>query len=51
MANSLPGSASNTNAAEILLKEIGAKWGKFFEYGKQSFGLGDRAKRPHRSAL
>jgi hypothetical protein len=35
MTNSLSGSASNTNAAEtkqILLKEIGAKWGKFSEH-------------------
>ncbi len=35
MTNSLSGSASNTNAAEtkqILLKEIGAKRGKFSEH-------------------
>ena len=35
MTNSLSSSASNTNAAEtkqILLKEIGPKWGKFPEH-------------------
>ena len=34
MTNSLSGSASNANAAETkqtLLKEIRAKWGKFYE--------------------
>jgi len=54
MTNSFSGSASNTNPAEtkqVLLKESGAKWGKFSEHGKHSFGLGDRAKRPDRSAL
>jgi hypothetical protein len=40
MTTSLCGSASNTDAAEtkqILLKEIGAKWGKFSEHELSSF--------------